>query len=123
MKWDINSQRPVYIQLIEQLQAGIVSGFYKAGDRLPSVRDLAAEAGVNPNTMQKALSELERSNLIYTNRTSGRFITLDHQLIATLKAESITGEITEFLNKMKLLGYEPKEVVHKINEIIKENQL
>lgn len=123
MEWDINSQRPVYIQLIEQLQAGIVSGFYKAGDRLPSVRDLAAEAGVNPNTMQKALSELERSNLIYTNRTSGRFITLDHQLIATLKADSITGEITEFLNKMKLLGYEPEEVVHKINEIIKENQL
>ncbi|HCR41373.1 MAG TPA: GntR family transcriptional regulator, partial [Lachnospiraceae bacterium] len=60
MQWEINSDRPVYVQLIEQIQAGIISGYFKPGDKLPSVRDFAADAAVNPNTMQKALSELER---------------------------------------------------------------
>jgi len=123
MKWDIDSQRPVYIQLIEQIQAAIVSEIFNPGDKLPSVRDLAAEAGVNPNTMQKALSELERMNLLYTNRTSGRYITSDTHLISSLKRDSITNEITDFLSRMKQLGYDPKEVIEKINEIIKENRL
>lgn len=123
MKWDIDSQRPVYIQLIEQIQAAIVSEIFNPGDKLPSVRDLAAEAGVNPNTMQKALSELERMNLLYTNRTSGRYITSDTHLISSLKRDSITNEITDFLSRMKQLGYDPKEVIEKINEIIKENEL
>lgn len=123
MKWDIDSQRPVYIQLIEQIQAAIVSEIFHPGDKLPSVRDLAAEAGVNPNTMQKALSELERMNLLYTNRTSGRYITSDTHLISSLKRDSITNEITDFLSRMKQLGYDPKEVIEKINEIIKENKL
>ncbi len=117
MKWEIDSSRPVYIQLIEQIQAGIISGQFKPGDKLPSVRDLAAAAAVNPNTMQKALSELERTELIYTNRTSGRFITSDETLIEKLKRVSANELAQDFLSRMKQLGYEPEETL----EIVKDN--
>lgn len=120
MKWDINSERPVYIQLIEQIQASIVSGYFKPSDKLPSVRDLAAEASVNPNTMQKALSELERSGLIYTNRTSGRYITSDLALIKKLKGQSAKDLVLDFLEKMKQLGFEKEEVLSIITETVKE---
>ena len=77
MPWKLDSNLPIYTQIIEHIQLDIISGLYQPGDRLPSVRDLAAEASVNPNTMQKALSELERSGLLHSQRTSGRFITED----------------------------------------------
>ena len=84
MQWIIDSERPVYIQLVEQIHNGIISGYYKPGDKLPSVRELAAEAGVNPNTMQRALSELEQTELVFSNRTSGRYITSDTEIIKSL---------------------------------------
>jgi GntR family transcriptional regulator len=118
MQWDINSERPVYIQLIEQIQAKIISGYYKPGDKLPSVRDLAAEAAVNPNTMQKALSELERTGLITTNRTSGRLITSDESLLAKLKRQSVKDQVFDFIDRMKQLGFNPKETLALITEII-----
>jgi DNA-binding transcriptional regulator YhcF (GntR family) len=120
VKWDINTERPVYLQLIEQIQASIVSGYFKPSDKLPSVRDLAAEASVNPNTMQKALSELERSGLIYSNRTSGRYITSDMELIKKLKGQSAKALIVDFLEKMKQLGFDQEEVLSIITETIKE---
>jgi GntR family transcriptional regulator len=120
VKWDINTERPVYIQLIEQIQASIVSGYFKSSDKLPSVRDLAAEASVNPNTMQKALSELERSGLIFSNRTSGRYITSDLALIKKLKSQYAKSTIIEFLDKMKQLGFEQEEVLSIVTETIKE---
>lgn len=121
MKWQLDSNRPVYIQLIEQIQAEIISGNYKPGDKLPSVRELAAEATVNPNTMQKALAELERAGLVYTNRTSGRFITSDNEMIKKLKEQSAKDKIIEFLNRMKQLGFTPKETLVLIQEIVKNN--
>ena len=120
MQWDLNSDRPVYIQLIEQIQAGIISGHYKAGDKLPSVRDLAAEAAVNPNTMQKALSELERTGLVYSNRTSGRFITSDMEMIQELKKQSARKEIQDFLDRMALLGFQPEETLTLFKETLKK---
>jgi len=120
MQWDLNSERPVYIQLIEQIQSRIITGFYLPGDKLPSVRDLAAEAGVNPNTMQKALTELERMELVYTNRTSGRYITLDQGLIKQLKKQSAKQQIQDFLEKMKYLGYEIEEIISLITDIASE---
>lgn len=120
MKWDINSERPVYIQLIEQIQAAIVSGSFKGADKLPSVRELAAEASVNPNTMQKALSELERSGLIYANRTSGRYITSDLTLIKDLKKKSAKDLVLDFLEKMSQLGFEQEEVISMLSETVKE---
>lgn len=84
MAWNLDSDRPIYAQLLERIQLQIVSGIYAPGDKLPSVRDLAAEASVNPNTMQKAFAELERSGLIETKRTSGRFVTEDKNMITQI---------------------------------------
>ena len=122
MKWDIDSARPVYIQLIEQIQAGIISGHFKPGDKLPSVRDLAAEAAVNPNTMQKALVELERTGLIYTNRTSGRYITSDDAMIRKLKELSARELVKDFLSRMKQLGYEPAETLELVTDVINKEK-
>ena len=80
MPWNLDSDRPIYLQLMERIQHDIISGTYKPGDKLPSVRELAMEASVNPNTMQKALSELERIGLVHSRRTSGRFITEDESM-------------------------------------------
>jgi len=120
MQWELNSERPVYLQLIEQIQAGIISGYFKPGDKLPSVRDLAADAAVNPNTMQRAFTELERTGLVYTNRTSGRFITSDEKLIKELKEQSAINEIKDFLNKLKQLGLDTEEIIEVIRNLAKE---
>lgn len=114
MKWIITSDRPVYLQLIEEIQMRIISGFYQLGDKLPSVRDLAEEAQVNPNTMQKALSDLETNGLVNSQRTSGRFITENGTLIDELKANFANEYITEFFTKMTKLGLSEQEVKDKI---------
>ncbi len=106
MPWNLNSSRPIFIQLIEIIQIDIISGKYAPGGKLPSVRDLAAEAAVNPNTMQKALSELERSGLVFSQRTSGRFITEDTKMIEELKSRLAKEKIEEFLENMQQLGYQ-----------------
>ena len=77
MEWDIRNDQPIYTQLIQQVTLAILSGTFPCGGRLPPVREMAAEAGVNPNTMQRALAELERTGLVYTQRTAGRFVTED----------------------------------------------
>ena len=122
MKWEIDSERPVYIQLIEQIQAGIISGIFKPGDRLPSVRDLAAEATVNPNTMQKALADLERTGLIYTNRTSGKYITSDEAMIKKLKSQSAKQLVQDFIDRMKLLGFDPDETLDLVTDLVKSKK-
>lgn len=122
MQWELNSERPVYIQLIEQIQTGIISGYFKPGDKLPSVRDLAADATVNPNTMQKALADLERTGLIYTNRTSGRFITSDETMIKKLKGQSAMELVQDFIERMKQLGFEPDETLDYVTELVKNNK-
>lgn len=120
MSWELKNDRPVYIQLIEEIELRIVSGVYKSGTQLPSVRELAAEAAVNPNTMQKALSELERGGLVYSKRTSGRFITEDVQLIKNTRKNLANSEIDDFIQKMKNLGFEPDEVISAISEKFSE---
>lgn len=122
MHWELDSERPVYIQLIEQIQAGIISGYFKPGDKLPSVRDLAAEATVNPNTMQKALADLERTGLIYTNRTSGRYITSDETMIKKLKGQSAKELVQDFIERMKQLGFEPEETLTYVTDVVKNNK-
>ena len=101
MSWKLNPDRPVYVQLIERITTDIIAGIYPPGSKLPSVRDLAQTAGVNPNTMQKALSEMERTNLVYSQRTSGRFITEDLSMIDDLKTELASEQIKEFFEKME----------------------
>ena len=96
MPWNLTSDRPIFLQIIEIMQLSIVSGKYAPGDKLPSVRELATEAAVNPNTMQKALQELERSGLVYSKRTSGRFITEDLNMIEEIKSTLAREKIETF---------------------------
>lgn len=111
MSWTLDNDRPIYLQLMERIQRDIVAGVYQPGDKLPSVRDLALEAAVNPNTMQKALSELERSGLVYSQRTSGRFITEDTEMLTQMKKELATEHIQEFFQKMEQLGFSRAELL------------
>ena len=120
MPWDLDNDRPIYLQLMERIQQDIIAGVYKPGDKLPSVRDLAVEAAVNPNTMQKALSELERSGLVYAQRTSGRFITEDEQMLKDMKKEQASRHIAEFIEKMRSLGFRDEETLSLIEEAVKE---
>lgn len=117
MSWTLTTDRPIYIQLVEVLKYQIISGTYQPGDKLPSVRDLAAEASVNPNTMQKALAELERENLIFTNRTSGKFISEDEAMIRKLKHDIAKDEIQKFFDNMSKLGFSQKETIEILEEI------
>ena len=111
MSWTLDNDRPIYLQLMERIQRDIIAGVYQPGDKLPSVRDLALEAAVNPNTMQKALSELERSGLVYSQRTSGRFITEDTEMLTQMKKELATEHIQEFFQKMEQLGFSRAELL------------
>lgn len=122
MEWELKSDRPIYLQLMEQIQLRIVSGGYPAGSKLPPVRDLAAEASVNPNTMQKALSELERGGLIYSQRTSGRFITEDEGMIQTVKIGLAKEQIEAFFERMQQLGYSKEETVALLEQAMKEGK-
>lgn len=118
MAWELDSDRPIFIQIVERIQMEIISGKYSPGDKLPSVRDLAAVAAVNPNTMQKALTELERTGLVYSQRTSGRFITEDAKMIEELKNNLAQEQIKEFLENMSKLGYKKSETLSLIQEIL-----
>ena len=122
MPWNLDSSRPIYLQIIERVQMDIITGRYQPGDKLPSVRDLAQEAAVNPNTMQKALSELERSGLIYSQRTSGRFITEDKEMIHQMKKELAAAEVSAFVAHMKQLGITPEEIRQLLAETIEEEE-
>jgi DNA-binding transcriptional regulator YhcF (GntR family) len=124
MKWYIDSDRPIYKQLVEQIELRIISGVYTPGDKLESVREMAMDAGVNPNTMQKALAELERMELVFAQRTSGRFITEDLKVIEEAKKNLAVQEIGAFLEKMKKLGMGRNEILalmEKIEEGEKED--
>ena len=111
MKWQFSNDAPIYSQLIAQIKVGIVSGAFPPGERLPSVRDLATEAGVNPNTMQRALADLERQGLLYTNRTSGRYVTEDEEMITKIRERIAEERICAFLESMSQLGFTQEQVL------------
>lgn len=118
MSWDFNSTTPIYVQIIEHIKLSIAVGEYKAGEKLLSVRELAAEAEVNPNTMQKALSELERDGLLFTQRTAGRFVTEDSEAISELREQLAEEHLDMFLKKMKSLGYTQEEALELLKKRI-----
>ena len=109
MSEQFDSSRPIYAQLVERLKARILAGTYQSGGHLDSVRDLAAAAGVNPNTMQRALAQLEVEGLVRTERTSGRFVTEDIDLIEQLRASAARNIAADFLEKMRSIGYTPQQ--------------
>ncbi len=109
MIWKLNEDRPIWVQLKEQLGKQIVTGRYGTGERLPSVRDLAKEAGVNPNTMQRALASLDQDGLTVTSRTSGRCVTTDEAVISALRRDIARGIIDNYLEAMAEMGYSRQE--------------
>ena len=115
MVWKFHDRKPIYNQIIDFFKVGILSGEYGPGSKILSVRELAEEARVNPNTMQKAMSELEKQNLIFAQSTVGRFITEDDTLIAKIREEYIDTNVSEFCGLMQKMGYEKDEVMNKID--------
>lgn len=114
--WEFKNDRPIYIQIVEHIKLGICSGEYKAGDKLPSVREMATEAAVNPNTMQKAMMELERNGMVRAERTAGRFITDNTELLDEIKNNLAKEYITEFVAKMKKIGLDERDIVRMMEE-------
>lgn len=110
MNWNITAGRPVYVQLIEQLELALVAGEFPPGSRIPPVRELAADAGVNPNTMQRALQELEGRGLLQAQRTAGRTVTADDAALRALRRRRAKALAEEFLQQMQALGMEESEI-------------
>lgn len=109
MSWNLANDRPIYLQLMEQIKLQILSGRYSCGERFPSVRDLAAEAAVNPNTMQKSLAALEQEGLLIGSRTNGRTVTTDHSLIQTMRDDLAAQLYNEFRQSLSELGFSEEE--------------
>lgn len=116
MPWSFSSDRPIYAQLVERLQTAIVTGQYPPGSRLPSVRELAETAAVNPNTMQRALAELESRGLVCAQRTAGRLVTEDAAQIAALRKQLARAAAERFLREMAELGFQRSEVIPLLQE-------
>lgn len=123
MPWEFDANRPIYLQLMEQLKINIITGIYPPGSKIPSVRDLAMETGVNPNTMQRALTELERENLLYSQRTNGRFVTEDEKMIKQLQKELAQQQMKEFISNMKTIGFHKQEIFDLLSNLLKEDQI
>lgn len=122
MQWQFSNDAPIYTQLIQQVKVGIVTGAFPPGERLPSVRDLATEAGVNPNTMQRALAELERDGLVYSQRTAGRFVTEDNTMINQAKRSLAQRHVKTFLEAMLGLGFQREEIIDLITRELGEEE-
>lgn len=122
MAWDFTKDRPIYSQLVEQIKVRIFSGAWDLGERLPTVRELAATAGVNPNTVQRAFAELEREEIIYTERTTGRFITGDAEALNKQKKAAAVQQIEKFFSTMTDLGYNKQAALELLTTIVKEGK-
>lgn len=120
MAWEFNEKSPIYSQIAGHIKMQIVSQEIKSGDQLPTVRELAQEAGVNPNTMQRAFTELEREGMVFSQRTSGRFVTEDNLLIGKIRQQVAKAELATFVNNMKKIGYKLDEITVALDHFIKE---
>mgnify|MGYP004522768451 CR=1 FL=1 len=117
MEYIFDNERPIYIQLVEMIRIDIVSGKFKKGQKLPSVRELALIMKVNPNTMQKALAELENEKLIYTERTNGKFVTEDEKMIEKTKKQLAQEKVNNYLNSMESIGISYESAVKYLQEL------
>lgn len=122
MPWDLSSDRPIYTQLIEQIELKICAGTYPPGSQILPVRELAREAAVNPNTMQRALAKLENDGLLFTLRTTGRFVTKDEKLVAAVKNRLVREHTEGFLDKMQHLGFDQTEILTAVSKIMEEKE-
>ena len=111
MSWEFQDHLPIYAQLMDTLKRRIVTGRYLPGEKLPSVRELAAEAGINPNTVQRAFSELEREGLIYTQRATGKYVTENEADIKSAREDLARTQVSDFLRAMQSLGFSVGDVI------------
>ena len=114
---DFDANKPIYLQIIDEIKSRIVSARYAPGEKLPSLRDFAAELSVNPNTMQRALAQLEAEGLIYTERTNGRFVSKDVVIIGSIKDEQAIGCTKKYLREMHALDYHREEIHRLIDDL------
>ena len=121
MDWQFDSSMPIYTQLVYKIELAIVSGEFVRGQRLSAVRDMAAEAGVNPNTMQRAFQELERQGLVYTQRSSGRYVTEDMTVIENTKQALARENIKSFMDTMRRIGYSREEIIRLLESSERED--
>ena len=117
MDYIFDNERPIYVQLVEKLRIEIVSGNLKSGERIPSVRELALTTKVNPNTMQKALAELENEGLIYTERTNGKFVTDNKELIEKIKRKLAEEKVNNYIKDMKNIGITYEQSIQYLQEL------
>ena len=117
MNFIFDNDRPIYIQLVEQLKECIVAGKFKAGEKLPSVREFAMQIKVNPNTVQKALAEIENQKLIYTERTNGKFVTENEELIENVKKELANQKVQKYFQDMNKLGIDKDDAITYLQEL------
>ena len=120
MAWTFKDDRPIYSQLVDQIKIKIISGEWELGSRLSSVRELAEQAGVNPNTMQRALAELERDGLVHSKRTSGRFVTEDENMIKNVREAVAAENIAAFMESMKRLGFTESEIMDEFKKAVSQ---
>ena len=111
MSWEFQDHLPIYAQLMDTLKRRIITGRYLPGEKLPSVRELAAEAGINPNTVQRAFSELEREGLIYTQRATGKYVNENADEIKSARQALAKTQVAEFLSNMQSLDYSVGDVI------------
>ena len=116
MDWNFNNDMPIYTQLVDKIKLSIVSGQLTPGEKLSTVRDLAAEAKVNPNTMQRAFQELEREGLVFSQRSSGRYVTEDVEIIMEAKKAMARQYVQSFMKSMEQLGYTGEEILRLLEE-------
>ena len=117
MDYIFDNERPIYVQLVEKVRIEIISGKLKTGERIPSVRELAITARVNPNTMQKALAELEKEGVVNTERTNGKFVTDNKQLIEKIKKELAEEKVNNYLKDMENIGINKREAIEYLQEL------
>lgn len=119
MSWTFDNKKPIYLQIMEKIKLQIVSHTLEPNQQLPTVRELASEAGVNPNTIQRALSDLEREGFVYSKRTTGRFVTENKELIAQSRKQLSEEELEHFVSSMIHFGYEKEELPGVVGDYIK----
>ena len=114
MQWNLDNNTPIYLQIADKIKLGIIAGRYPPGSKIDSVRDFAEQTGVNPNTMQRALSKLESEGLLLTNRTTGKYVTEDREMIEKTKQTLARQYIKDFLKNMERMGFYAEEIANLI---------
>ncbi len=122
MAWNFQTDRPIYAQILEEMKRRVAVGIYEPGEKIPPVRELAMEAAVNPNTMQKALTELEALGLVESQRTTGRFVTENTAIIRGIRNDIAKEHLQTFYNNMKKLGYTGQEMMDLLTKQVEEEK-